>query len=133
MVNTYKPRQNGGRFADNTFKRIFMNENVRIPIKISLKFVPNGPINNNSSLVQIMAWRLSGDKPLSEPMIGYWCIYTSLGLNELTKPRSPWTSSRMTLNLKREKIGFQLCCAVSGKLAPVPDKEPQWLHLQQAR
>ena len=47
---------------------IFLNENVRISIKISLKFVPKGPINNNPALVQIMAWRWSGDKPLCEPM-----------------------------------------------------------------
>ena len=38
-------------------------------IKISLKFVPKGPINNNPALVQIMAWHWSGDKPLSEPMM----------------------------------------------------------------
>ena len=68
-VNTLRPRQNGRRFADDTFKHIFLNENVRISIKISLKFVPKGPINNNPSLVQIMAWRRSGDKPLSEPMM----------------------------------------------------------------
>ena len=67
--NTLRPRQNGRRFADGTFKRIFFNENVRISIKISLKFVPKGPINNNPALVQIMAWRQSGDKPLSEPMM----------------------------------------------------------------
>ena len=56
-------------FADDTFKRIFLNENVSISIKISLKFVPKGPINNIPALVQIMAWRRSGDKPLSEPML----------------------------------------------------------------
>ena len=32
-------------------------------------FVPNGPIYNNPALVQIMAWRRIGDKPLSEPML----------------------------------------------------------------
>ena len=47
--------------ADDTFKRIFLNENVRISIKVSLK----GEINNNPALVEIMAWRRSGDKPLS--------------------------------------------------------------------
>ena len=36
---------------------------------ISLKFVPNGQINNTPALVQIMAWRRSGDKPLPEPMM----------------------------------------------------------------
>ena len=67
-VNSLRPRQNGRRFADDTFKRIFLNENVWIWIKISLKFVPKGPINNIPALVQIMAWRRPGDKPLSEAM-----------------------------------------------------------------
>ena len=67
--NTLRPGQNGRRFTDDTFKRIFLNENVRISIKISLKLVPKGPINIIPSLVQIMAWRRSGDKPLSEPKV----------------------------------------------------------------
>ena len=67
--NTLRPRQNGRHFADDTFKRIFLNENVRISIKISLKFVPKGPINSIPALVQKMAWRRPGDKPLSEPMM----------------------------------------------------------------
>ena len=69
-LNTLRPRQYGRRFADDTFKRIFLNENVRISIKISLKFIPRGPINNNPALVQIMAWHRPGDKPISEPMMG---------------------------------------------------------------
>ena len=40
-----------------------------ILLKISLKFVPKGPINNIPSLVQVMAWRRPGNKPLSEPMM----------------------------------------------------------------
>ena len=67
--NTLRPRLNGRHFADDIFKCIFLNENILIPIKISLKFVPKGPINNIPSLVQIMAWRRPGDKPLSEPMM----------------------------------------------------------------
>ena len=35
-----RPRQNGRHFPDDFFKGIFLNENVRISIKISLKFVP---------------------------------------------------------------------------------------------
>ena len=68
-INTLRPRQNGRHFADDTFKRIFMNENVRISINISLKFVPKGLINNIPALVQIMAWRRPGVRPLSEPMM----------------------------------------------------------------
>ena len=37
--NTLRQRQNGRCFADDTFKRIFWNENVRISIKISREFV----------------------------------------------------------------------------------------------
>ena len=67
---TLRPRQNGRHFADEIFKWIFLNENVWIwiPIKITLKFVPQGPINNIPALVQIMVWRRPGDKPLSGPM-----------------------------------------------------------------
>ena len=68
-VNTFRPRQNGRHFPDDSFKWIFLNENVWISIEVSLKFVPKGPINNIPALVQIMAWRRPGDKPLSEPMI----------------------------------------------------------------
>ena len=68
-VNTLRPRQNGRHFADDILKYIFLNENVWIPIKMSLKFVHKGPINNIPALVQIMAWRRPGDKPLSEPVM----------------------------------------------------------------
>ena len=46
---------NGRHFTDAIFKWNFLNENVWIPIKISLKFVPKGPINNIPAMVQIMA------------------------------------------------------------------------------
>ena len=41
------PKQNGSHFGNG----IFLNENVWIPIQISLKFVPKGPINNIQALV----------------------------------------------------------------------------------
>ena len=68
-VDTLRTRQNGRNFPEDIFKCIFLNENVSILIKISLKFVPKGPINNIPALVQTMAWRRPGDKPLSEPMM----------------------------------------------------------------
>ena len=67
--NTLRPRQNGRHFADDVFICIFLNENVWILLKISLKFVPKGSINNIPSLVQVMPRRRPGDKPLSEPMM----------------------------------------------------------------
>ena len=69
LVNTLRPSQNGRLFADDTFKRIFLSENIRISIKNSLKFVPKGLINNIPALVLMMACRRPGDKPLSEPMM----------------------------------------------------------------
>ena len=80
-VHTLRPRQNGRHFPDDIFKRIFLNENVRIPISISLEFVPKGQINNSPALVQIMVWRRPGDKPLY--CLVYWRIYASPGLNAL--------------------------------------------------
>ena len=47
----------------------FSNENVRISIQISLKFVPKGAIDNKSALVQVMACRQISDKPLPEAMM----------------------------------------------------------------
>ena len=58
-----------GTWWVDIFKCIFLNENVWISIKISPKFVSNGPIINIPALVQIMAWRRPGDKTLSEPMM----------------------------------------------------------------
>ena len=69
LVNTLRPRQDGRHFADDIFSGIFFNGNCCILIKFSLKYVRKGPIDNNRALVQIMAWRRSGDKPLSEPMM----------------------------------------------------------------
>ena len=62
-------RQNGCHFADDIFKCIFLNEKFRISNSISLNYVPYDLIDSISSLVQIMAWRRIGGKPLSEPMM----------------------------------------------------------------
>ena len=52
--NTLRPRKNGRHFADGIFERICLNENASILIKISLKIVSKGPINNIPALVQTM-------------------------------------------------------------------------------
>ena len=55
--------------ADDIFKCIFVNEKFCILIKISLNFVLKGPIDNKAALVQVMAWRRTGDKSLPERML----------------------------------------------------------------
>ena len=65
LANTLRPRHSGRHFTDAIFKFIFLNENCCIWIKNSLK----GPIDNKPSLVQIMTWHLTSDKPSSEPPV----------------------------------------------------------------
>ena len=46
-----------------------MNEKFWILIRILLKFLTKGPLDNTSALIQVMAWRLFGTKSLPEPML----------------------------------------------------------------
>ena len=55
--------------ASASSQKCLLNGNVWISTKILLKFVPKDPINNNPALFQIMVWRRTGDKPLSEPVM----------------------------------------------------------------
>ena len=55
--------------ADDIFKCIHLNENDKILIQIPLKVVLRKPIGNKPALVEVIAWRRTGDKPLSEPMM----------------------------------------------------------------
>ena len=70
-------------FRDNIFKCILLNENFWLSPKNSLKYVPWGQIVSKPSLVQIMGFRRTGDKPLFEPMVvqftdAYMCHSTSM-------------------------------------------------------
>ena len=97
FINTLRPRRNEQHFADDIFKRIYFNENVWISIKISLKFVSKGPINNIPALVQIMAWRRPGNKPLSEP------VMVSL-LTHISVTRPQWVNTLKSRQNGRLKI-----------------------------
>ena len=87
IINPLRPRQNDRHFAGDILSHIFLNENFRISTKISLRFAPKGAINNIPSLVQIMAWRRSGEKSLSEPMM------VSL-LTHICVTRTQWVNCR---------------------------------------
>ena len=49
-LNTLKPEIIECYFPEDIFKCIFLNDNEQFAIKISLKFVPKGPINNIPAL-----------------------------------------------------------------------------------
>ena len=68
------------------FKWVFLDENVWISNKISSKFVLWGPINNIPALVQIMAWRRPGNKPLSEPVM-------VISMTQICVTRPQWVNS----------------------------------------
>ena len=108
-VNTLRPKQNGRLFADDIFICISLNENVWISVKISLKFVLNGPINNIPALVQIMAWRRPGDKPLSEPMIVRLPTHICVTRPPWVKPGMSLLSSKLHLiSSLSESLAFWL-------------------------
>ena len=81
---------------------------IWISINISLKFVPKGSSNNIPTLVQIMAWRRPGDKPLSEPMLvsllTHICVTRPQWVT-LTTRRSEKSNSRRHFD-KSECISF---------------------------
>ena len=63
-----------------------MNEKLCIFIRIYLKFVPRGLIDDKPALVQVMAWHRTGDKPLPVPMATqfiHWRLYAALGGDKL--------------------------------------------------
>ena len=100
-VNTLGPRQNGQHLPDEIFNCIFLNEKVWISIKISLRFVPKGPIDNIPPLVQIMSWRLAADKSLSEPTLVYLLKHICF-----TWPQRVNTMYPMTLPLNQSRFFY---------------------------
>ena len=92
---------------DDIFKCIFLNGNAWISLKIPLKFVFKVPINNIPPLIQIMAWRRPGDKPLSEPRmespLTHICVTRPQWVNNL--PASIHMCSRpLKLNRRRSSL-----------------------------
>ena len=81
------------------FNCIFLNESGKIPIQISLKCVPRSPIDNKPVLVQVMAWRRTGAKPLPEPIIPVHYAYMRhqgkiwVDISWSIRPGSEWAQS----------------------------------------
>ena len=69
----------------------FLNENDRIQIQISLKFVAKSPIGNKPALVEVMDWRQAITWTNDNPV--HWCIYAALGGDDL-KALSPLISQQ---------------------------------------
>ena len=50
-INFSSPGQNGHHFVDDVHRCIFVNKDLCILIRISLEYVPKGPIDNKPALV----------------------------------------------------------------------------------
>ena len=74
--------QNGRQFAEDIFKCIFMNKKFCISIRISLKFVPKGPIDDKSALVHWSNRRQAITWTNADPV--HRRIYAALGGDELS-------------------------------------------------
>ena len=116
--NTLRPRLNRRPFADDILKCIFLNENEWISPRISLKFVPKVRINNIPALVQIMAWRRSGGKPLSEPMMVSLLTHICV-----TRPQ------RVNIGLTDYNIETNAWCPIRVKVNTCPNCQDMWHHI----
>ena len=101
--STLRPRQDGCCFTGDIFKYIFLNENVWTSFEISPKFVPKVLIKYNSALVQIMAWRPPGNKPLSESTM------VSL-LTHICITRPQWVKDKRTFHQWFPMLQFKSDC-----------------------
>ena len=85
IMITLRPGQNWRHYADDIFNCIFLNENVWIPIKISLKFVPKVQL---TIFQHWFRWWLGADQATSHYLNQWWLIYrriyASLGLDGLS-------------------------------------------------
>ena len=68
-MTTLKNGPKWTHFADDILKYILLAINLGILIEISQMFLPKCPIDIKLALFQVMAWHITGDKPLPEPMI----------------------------------------------------------------
>ena len=84
-VNILSPKQNGCHSGDGTFKATFLQWNMLNVIHISLKNIPEGPVDNYPALVQTVAWCPNRRQTIiwSNGDLIYWYLYASLGLNGL--------------------------------------------------
>ena len=85
-----------------------------VSFKISLKFVPKGPINNIAALVQIMACRRPGDKPLSEPMMVslpmHICVTRPQWVNQTPRNKFQWNLNLNFLIFIQENAFENVIC-----------------------
>ena len=115
-LDTLGLRQNGWRFAEDIFESFILSDNFCILNQILGKLLDMVPINKKkTALVQVMAWRRTGDKPLSEPKWHnllshthiYIYIYKSINMMLDNRLSRPWDCVN-TLRPRQNYLIFQM-------------------------
>ena len=78
--HTSCPEQTVDILLTKLWNVFFLYKNVCIFIQISWKFVPKGFIQNESWLIQVMAWSRTGDWPLTGGVLTPWLSMTIYGI-----------------------------------------------------
>ena len=72
-LNRLRSEQNGLCLADGICEYIFLCKTFYISNKISLRFNPDSIIDNKWVLVQVMAWRWTGNDSSNKPTMNKFC------------------------------------------------------------
>ena len=102
-INSFGPRRSRRQFADEIFISISLDEEIQISSEIPLKFIPNGLINNNPTLVRIMAWHWPVVKPPCEPT-----VIILLTHKRVTRPQRVKPLGLIEITLRGEKCVIAL-------------------------
>ena len=93
--------------ADSIFNCIFLNENDIIPIQISLKYVPQSPIDNKPALVQVIVRRQAFTWTNDDPV--HWRIYAALRGGELiSNPKKHYFDGLMQVRRNSNVLTMEL-------------------------
>ena len=115
MINTLSPRRNGHNFPDDIFKGICLHENDELRLRFHWRLFLSFQSSIFATLVQTIAWRWPGDKPLSEAM-----VVSLLAHVHYTRPQ--WVNS-ISLSQKR------LPCCLSSNIV-IFRFIPMWCQAQ---
>ena len=91
---------------DGIFISNFMNENVRIPIQISLKFVHGSLIYDMTTLAQVMAWHGTGRRQASSAPKHYLSQWWPSLLTHICGSRGRWINT-ITKTMTTDFMGLK--------------------------
>ena len=122
MLTPPLPGQKGRHIADDIFKRIFVNGNIRITIQFLPKCVPKGPIDKRSALVQVLACHSFESPSIVDPQwkILYWGSQWNLHTVCWDAVGCEWGTTSVY-------FGITYVCFIPSRL-PVFAVEPQYRH-----